>query len=245
MKLEILRRALCLLMTVCLLTAVPSCGLLDLLPEDSSESEETEGPSPDSLPGIDSDEISEESVPVFSYVSADETSFSSDPERKAAEFIVRSVNRGIEALNEYGNGTRANVLDYDPASYPRAYDGLSEAGKTAYETMRKASAEFSGYEIRESELGGPNPYGVVVDAEYALFADYPEVSMYYSDDYGYDLHQPRYFLPNEYGRECEDIERVQEAVGFYRAVFDRILAWMPEGLENVQKCVYLTAVLCD
>ncbi|MBO4422363.1 MAG: hypothetical protein J5879_02915 [Clostridia bacterium] len=176
----------------------------------------------------------------------DGLSFEGEIEKKASEIIDGAINRAIDVLNEYPDPGIYVIEDYDPADYPRSYDSLTELQKQYYTQMYEAASTFGQYEIDEADIPSSNPFGETVTALYAIFDDYPEISMYFSDTErsGTYIHVPRYTLPNDYKHEEKDTERVKYEYEVYRAVFERILQYLPDGLTNYQKCLYFAAVIC-
>ena len=190
-----------------------------------------------------------ETAPKVTYarIDTDNCVFENDIKRKAAEKADGAINHAIDILNKYLDSRSYNVLDFDPLSHPLAYEALDETKKAHYDRMYAGASSFSGYVIDENDFKERlNPFGDIVDALYAIYEDYPVTQLYYTDiSTDGHTHVPRYFLPNDYAHEADDIEQVKHGVTFYNAVFDRILECVPEGLSNYGKCMYFTAVISE
>ncbi|MBP5224837.1 MAG: hypothetical protein J6Z38_04570 [Lachnospiraceae bacterium] len=164
--------------------------------------------------------------------------------KRAAERIDPAVNAALDALSSFDYPWKAAVLDADAQDAARDYDRLGPAAQEVYRELSDAVTHFRPYEIAEKDIAADNPFGVIVDAVYAIYHDDPVTKAYWMDGGDYLSHRPRYFLPNDWQHPTEDAGAVEEAVRFYEAVFRRILDCLPEGLDNERKCVYFAAAVC-
>lgn len=164
------------------------------------------------------------------------------PDSEVKDDLDRAINRAIKAVNENCEEALVTVLDYEPE--PLCYESLGEYSKYVYDVMYEASSTFTPCTISESDLGS-NPFGAYVAALDALRADHPELLLCFDMDALSREYKSVFFVANKgLNYPTDDIDAAREGYDRYLETFDRIIAAIPDGMTNYERCIYLTAVIC-
>lgn len=226
-------------LAVSMLFAATGCSLITITDTKSPSATKapTEAPTPYQTPApkyevsFDADEV-----------------FETEIERTAAERIDGFI-KGAVALMNTMNKRLCGELD------PYAYDSpvlaknklKNDEEVKIYEDIERCAEGFLDYRVDHHEYG-KDMFLPVTNAVDALRIDRPELFLYcdmkgYTDAYGtsYTL---SYYMPNEWlTHVTDDKEAVKEAVALYYKIVDRIIAKMPDGLDNYEKCCYFMLVI--
>lgn len=210
--------------------------------EQTDESETLPDNSENETENSESDlpEIEQEPDPRFIYVQ--QTEFNSDLERRASEKIDGSIRYGYDILKDFHYDEDIVVMDYDSSNYPMLYDTLDDTCKEIYDMTLKAALAFEKFEYYE-KFDFYNPSSDFLNAWNALYKDYPEINLYCSFYTENMTNILRYYLPNDFYNETDDMDELIDQVMLYRAVFDRIIEKMPANMTNLEKIQYFTGVI--
>lgn len=163
------------------------------------------------------------------------------PEENVKDELDSIINRAIGVVNDHEDDTSLIVYDYE--AQPSKYDTLNEYAKYAYDVMYEASSTFTPCTISEADLGS-NPFSAYATALDVFREDHPELLLCFDMDTLSRTYKSVFSEANK-GINCpsDDMDAVRAGYDKYIETFERIIAGIPEGMSNYEKCMYLTSVI--
>jgi len=183
--------------------------------------------------------------PQFTVVFDENEVFPDDIARRAAEHIDPYIAMAVDLLNTLEPESEYNVLSCNYDERPKKRDELDDPLEVEiYDTILESVYNFGDYFYDETNYG-PGFFSTFVAAQDALRVDHPELFMYSEAMFEGTTYKPGYYMPGDWlDNQCEDREQVKNEVLYFRAIVDRIIEKMPEGMDNYKKCWYFSFVIC-
>ncbi len=188
-------------------------------------------------------------TPLKYSVSFDENEvFETELDRQASERIDGIIRSAVGIMNTMEERLIGNPDSCTYVTSRTAKETLSDPlDIKIYEDVERCAEGYLDYYVDHHEYGKDMFYSVTKAID-ALRIDRPELFLYCdmkgeTDAYGtsYTL---SYYMPNDWlSKVTEDKGAVKEAVDLYYKVVDRIIAKMPAGLDNYEKCCYFAIVI--
>ncbi|MBP5311236.1 MAG: hypothetical protein J6112_00155 [Clostridia bacterium] len=251
---EICLRILSLAFAAVMLIGASGCGLItisDLINAISTDapSLSTQDPGPNGTDPGNNGRVEEKKTYSVSF-DPDEV-FPDELSKEAAELIDVSIMNAVALMNSLGDRFikgEPEFLDY--STLPKERSKIKdELALLFYDEIERCASRFLDYTIRHDDYNVDLFYPIV-EATDALRIDRPDLYLYchmkrFTEGYQ-DSYKLAYYMPNEWlTKTTDDIEAVKRAVDVYYKVVDRIIAKMPAGLDNYEKCCYFAFLIAS
>ena len=170
--------------------------------------------------------------------------FPTETERKASERIDSAIRKAVELLNTIDEESIL-ISDCDYETRPKKRDSLKDShSKEIYDHILAKVSVFEDYCFYKKDYPGEDLFNLFVNATDALRTDHTELFLYSDGNIDGAEYRSGYFMPGDWlNKPCDDRDAIRAEVDYCNAVVDRILAKMPAGLSNYEKCCYFALVL--
>jgi len=170
--------------------------------------------------------------------------FLTETERKASERIDPAIREAVKLLNTIDDESIL-ISDCDYETRPKKRESLKDSqSKEIYDHILAKVSSFEDYCFYEKDYPGEDLFNLFVNATDALRIDHTELFLYSDGEIDGTEYRSGYFMPGDWlNKPCDDRDAIRAEVDYCNAVVDRILAQMPAGLSNYEKCCYFALVL--